>query len=194
MFTMFLLVLLVPLFGVQEEKEEARREDLHFDEQSGTITFSGIVRRDSGRVQFLIYTQGYSWLEEESAIVSEVSLKDLQLATAQLDWKLFDKLWFGTAGGSELSISVEWMGERIPSDALILNGGSVSTGALTFWGSPYFDHIVLGTGTPADCFSCPIFPLEQRTLRETFSEGYELDALQMPPIGTRVDIIMEYRK
>jgi hypothetical protein len=52
------------------------------------------LRHRKGGGPYLLYAHGYGWLEEESAIVTDARLADVQKAIALLDWKLWDDLWF----------------------------------------------------------------------------------------------------
>jgi len=148
----------------------------------------------------LLYLQGYKWLEEESAIVSQANLLDLQQAIALLDWKLWDDLWYRKKGGEQLSMSLQWEeGEdlkKVQAREVINTRDALGIEDLVFLGSPYFDPMVLGSSSWTDCTICPLFPLEQKMLREEFrresgQSGYEVN---LPPEGTRVTVIIEHHK
>ena len=163
------------------------------EEKVGRVSFSGVVARDSGEVTFLISTQGYPWVEEESAILSDVRLNDLQVALAMMNQSLFDEVWLGKDEGAGIEVFVSWDGEVQSARTLVESDEHLDSARLIFFGSPYFDHIALEGGV-SDCAGCPLFPLEQRAMREQFvrksgKAGYRLSVL-MPPKGTKVLIIL----
>lgn len=180
-----------------EAEEVYRIGEITVDARKGEIRFKGEIRKNKGWVQFLLYLQGYKWLKEESAIVSQANLLDLQQAIALLNWKLWDDLWYRKKGGSQLSMSLEWKeGERVRAEEVISTQDTLGIEDLLFLGSPYFDPIVLGSSLWTDCTICPIFPLEQKMLREEFQRksgqsGYEVN---LPPEGTKVIIVINVEK
>ncbi|HIC94100.1 MAG TPA: hypothetical protein EYP09_07610 [Anaerolineae bacterium] len=166
------------------------------DTRGGEIRFAGRVRKDEGRVQFLLYAHGYKWLEEESAIVADARLADIQKAIALLDWKLWDDLWFRRKMENEPSLLIEWKGRRVEARELTMAEDPLGIGDLIFLGSPYFDPIVLQESALVDCSQCPYLRLEQEVLREEFEResgksGYELNPARMPPEGADVTIILQ---
>ena len=170
--------------------------DVLVDTRKGEIRFAGRVRKDKGWVQFLLYAQGYKWLEEESAIVADARLADIQKAIALLDWKLWDDLWFRREVENEPSLLIEWSGKRVEARELAMAEDPLGIRDLIFLGSPYFDPIVLQESALVDCSQCPYLRLEQEALREEFEResgesGYELDPARMPPQGTEVTIILQ---
>ncbi len=173
-------------------------EVLYADEAQRRIELKGRVVRDEGEVQFLAVSKGYSWLEEESAVVIPARLKDIQRAASRIDWEIFDDIWFDRSRGERVEITMVWNRTAVPAAELIHAPDAVFAAELFFWGSPYFDHIALDESTPADCSACPVFPLEQKALRESFvrpsgASGYELISSRMPPAGAEVIIILEFR-
>lgn len=167
------------------------------EEGEGRISFSGIVSQDAGEVTFLISARGYPWVEDESAVVSDVRLNNLQLAVAMLNWRLYDDIWFGRSEGEGVEVYISWDDEIHNARDLIDTDEHLGAARLIFFGSPYFDHIAL-EGTTGDCTICPIFPLEQQAMREQFEResgkaGYKLSD-RMPPAGTEVIIILEVER
>ncbi len=173
------------------------------DKERGEIRFSGKVQKCEGWVQFLIYLQGYKWLKDESAILSEARLIDLQNGIALLDWKLWDELWYGKTSNQKsetrnqnLLLFLKWDEEEISAKKLILTEDRLEMSDLIFLGSPYFDPIVLEAPRGIDCASCSIFPLEEKALRKEFvrelgRSGYELNSEVLPEEGTEVTIIVK---
>lgn len=175
-----------------------RLGDIIVDTNKGEIRFDAAeVRKREGWVQHLIYLHGYKWLKEESAIISDAKLSDLQKAIALLDWRLWDELWYektedrgqrtpipsafggatGQAEDRKLLLSVKWGEEEIAAQELVLTQDLLEIGDFIFLGSPYFDHIALEAPPGVDCRLCPVFldcrlcpvfPLEERALRELF--------------------------
>ena len=182
-----------------DQERQGADQGIAIDRNERTISYPGVVRQDEGHVQFLLYAQGYSWLEEESAVTSEISLKSLQHALARIDWVLFDQIWFGETEGENIQIFLEWNDTRISADRLTALDKQLGARHLIFWGSPYFDHLALQESTAAECAACPLFPLEQQAVKEQFvrssgESGYGLAENTMPPKGTEVNIIMEIKE
>ncbi len=161
------------------------------------VSFDGRVLRDRGWVQFLLYAPGYEWLRDESAIETEVDLRQLQLALASLDWRLWDRLWAQGADVPGIRVDIAY-GDRAwtpgeflaPEEFLALEAQTIGFRHLLFPGSPYFDAVALRAGGPP-CSLCPVFPLEQAVLRQRFvrrdgRSGYELRTGALPRPGTRV--------
>lgn len=210
--------------GTIKEKGKYRIGEISIDTLGkGRIEFTGTISKAEGRVQFLIYLKGYKWLKEESAIVSEARLNDLQQAIALLDWRLWDELWHGKAEdrgqksedrgprkdasrprgrqkteNRKLFLFVKWEGEEFVAQQLVMTEEKLEIGDFIFLGSPYFDHIALEAPPGVDCRLCPIFPLEQKALKEGFiresgRSGYELNSPLFPPRGTKVTIVIRGR-
>jgi hypothetical protein len=200
------------LILITKEREEARpplmlKEDLYrlgdivIDTVKGEIQFKAKVQKREGWVQHLVYLHGYKWIKEESAIIAQGKLSDLQKAIALLDWRLWDRLWYEKqiTREKELLLFVQWDRKEIPAQELVLSEDKLEIGDFIFLGSPYFDHIALEASPGVDCRVCPIFPLEEKALRETFiresgESGYELNSERMPPQGTEVTIIIKLSK
>ena len=181
--------------------------DIVVDSVKGEIRFDAEVQKREGWVQHLLYLHGYKWLKEESAIISEAKLADLQKAIALLDWRLWDELWYkknqkSKIKNQKLKLFVKWGEEEIAVQELVLTedkGHKLEIGDFIFLGSPYFDHIAFEAPPGVDCRLCPIFPLEEKALREIFirgsgQSGYELNSAPFPPQGTEVTIIIRLSK
>lgn len=165
------------------------------DTKKEKIWFKGRVFKDKGWVQHLVYLEGYKWLKDESAIISEARLIDLQRAIAILDWKLWDESRYGKtrnqkpdpqghpdaeigAGvprrirvprrNQKLLLSIQWDEKEIPAYELVLAKDRLELGDFVFLGSPYFDYIALMAPPGVDCRQCPLFALEEKALRELF--------------------------
>ncbi len=196
---------------VRQRKEEGARikaqtgvykiGDVTVDEGRGKIQFAGRVYKDRGPVQFLVYAHGYKWLKEESAIIAAVRLVDLQRAIALLDWKLWDDLWYRKDSEETklLLLFLKWDGNEIAAKEVVRTEDSLGIGDFIFLGSPYFDPIALEASPSVDCAKCPIFPLEEKALRKEFEKpsgqsGYQLNSHLMPPEGTRVTIVIKYKR
>ena len=169
------------------------------------IKFTGEVNKKEKWVQFLIYIYGYKWLKEESAIISEARLKNLQDAIALLDWKLWDELWYRKFKSRELkdkrqklSVFVKDKEKEVAAQELVLTEDVLEIGDFIYLGSPYFDSRVLEDSPRVDCKHCPLFPLEEKVLREEFKResglsGYNLNSPLFLPRGTEVTIIIRQR-
>lgn len=191
---MTLICCALPANQVPEHLPELPEGKIAMELKEGRVSFQGAVARDSGEVTFLISARGYPWVEEESAILSEVRLNDLQVALAMMNQRLFDEAWFGRSEGEGIEVFVAWDGGVHSAGALVESDERLGSSRLVFFGSPYFDHIAL-PGAFGNCAACPFFPLEQRAMREQFvrksgATGYRLSNL-MPPVGTKVIIILE---
>jgi hypothetical protein len=158
-----------------------------------SVSLDGLVLRDRGWVQFLLYAPGYEWLSDESAIELEVDLRRLQLALASLDWRIWDALWAQGEDVPGIAVHVAYGDRRWPAEELLAGElGTVGFRHLLFPGNPYFDALALRAGGPP-CELCPLFPMEQAVLRERFirqdgRSGYELRPGALPPPGTRVRV------
>jgi len=197
-----------------EEEGKFRLGKVNINTENGEMHFKGKVQKNKDWVQHLVYLHGYKWLKEESAIISEVKLSDLQKAIALLDWRLWDELWYrknqksppeadphsaGKVKSQELSVFVKWDEEEVAVQELVLTEDKLEIGDFIFLGSPYFDHIALEASPGVDCRLCPIFHLEEKVLRELFiresgQSGYELNSERIPPQGTEVTIIIRLSK
>ncbi len=167
------------------------------DMNKGEITFTAKVYKQQDWVQFLLYLDGYKWLKEESALVSQARLADLQEATALLDWQLWDKLWHKTRRPEDqrLVMYIEQDKKETLATDLLLAQDPLGIEDLVFLGSPYFDPIALRNSPGVDCRLCPLFPSEEKALRESFvrdsgESGYRLDPSLFPSKGTEVAIII----
>ncbi|MBU3934085.1 MAG: hypothetical protein KKH11_05420 [Candidatus Omnitrophica bacterium] len=181
-----------------EEEGIYRIGRVSVDTEKGKIQFKGRIFKDNEWVQHLLYLEGYKWLKEESAIISNAELSDLQKAIALLDWRLWDELWYRKTSNQKLLLSVKWDEEEVAAQKLVLTEDELEIGDLIFLGSPYFDHIALEAPPGVDCRLCPVFPLEEKALRETFiresgQSGYELNSAIFPSKGTEVSIILKLK-
>jgi len=160
---------------------------VNIDKSRKEISFDAAVRKNTGWVEFLIYVEGYKWLKEECAIVSSVKLSDLQKAFALLDWKLWDDLWYRKTTGltKSLFVYIELKKKQYPAE------GSIKD--LIFLGSPYFDTVVLEEGPSNLCSSCPIYPLEQKSIKQEIGKkGYLFNDKLILPVGEKVKIIIRW--
>lgn len=165
------------------------------------ISFYATVVKNEGWVQHLIYLHGYQWLREQSAIVSESKLSELQHGFALLDWELWDDLWqdIESQRTKEVEVFIKHEGRKIAAGSLAATPDTMYIGDLIFLGCPYFDAVALGTDRIVDCTKCPVFPLEQKALRGKFEReggesGYNINSLQMPAVGSRVLVIIRAPK
>ena len=198
------------LILITREKEKARQPlmpkegiyqlgDIVVDAVKGEIQFRAQVQKREGWVQHLVYLHGYKWLKEESAITADAKLADLQKAIALLNWRLWDKLWYKKVKSRELAIFIKWNEKEVIAQELVRAEDTLGIEDLIFLGSPYFDHIALEASPGVDCRLCPVFPLEEKALRESFiresgQSGYELNSERMSSQGTEVTIIMRLSK
>jgi len=170
--------------------------NIKVDLERKKIEFPAFVSKNKEKVKFLIYLQGYKWLEEESVIVSKDNLSNLQKAIALLDWCLWDNLWYGKeiSPDKEIRIWIRWhkQGEvrKVNAFNMVKNGESLEVENLIFFGSPYLDEIVLGGRyRDIECFRCPLLHFEKNIIfGDLPAVEYELDASVMPPVGTHVVI------
>jgi hypothetical protein len=168
------------------------------DKLKNTIEFTGKVAKMSGYVDFLLYVYGYKWLEKSCAVISDAKLSDLQNAIAFLDWKLWDELWTkgGVSSESQPEMFIRYGSVNNEAAGFINAGGeALEIGDFVFLGSPYFDPVVLRDKSSLDCESCPVYELEEKTLRKEFirgsgKSGYELNQKTMPPEGEKVIITL----
>lgn len=203
---------LITINLIRREKRLAREEakdiyemgDIRINTKTSEIRFTGKVHKNEGWVQFLLYAYGYKWLKEESAIVSDAKLVDLQKAIAMIDYKIWDDMWFRrkSEGTKKLTLLLEWeeggVLKRDEAKEFVKTEDPLWIEDLIFLGSPYFDGIALWGSPARDCWRCPIFPLEQKALREEFKRksgqsGYELNPNLLPPERTEVTIIIKER-
>lgn len=182
---------------VQKEDILYRFGDVTACAASFEISFYATVQKDAGWAQHLLYLHGYQWLREQSAIVSDALLPDLQNGFAALNWELWDMLWQGidVAKAYDVRVYIEFDGERTEARNLINTDDEIHVGDMVFLGCPYFDAVALGTAATVNCSLCPVFPLEhkalsQRFIRENGESGYEINGLEMLNVGNRVKVII----
>ncbi|MFH0965022.1 MAG: hypothetical protein V2A58_13565 [Planctomycetota bacterium] len=175
---------------------------VELDSGRRTVRFEARVRKASGRVLFLASARGYRWVEDESAIVSDVRLADLQAALAALDWELWDFLWTGEAPPSgrrpSVDILLSWDNSSADARRLVNDGDSISPRELVFFGSPEFDPLVLSPTDEGLCDTCPLYDRERESFEKLSAtsggkEGYELATHLFPPVGTLVTITIHER-
>lgn len=199
-----------PSKSFQEQIEENIYQigNIVIDKNKGEISFSGKVVQNSGWVQFLIYLSGYKWLENESAIVSDARLKDLQLSLALIDWKYWDEYYYMKRGEEldyepeDIELLLQWEKNNMPQtirakQAILYKDrqDEIKFPGFIFLGFPLFDPIVLDDQPPVNCIDCPYFQVEQKTLRQLFKRksgesGYEINREWMPPVNTEMNIII----
>ena len=173
--------------------------NVRIDKSNKEISFDAVVRKNTGWMQFLIYVEGYKWLKEDCAIVSSVKLSDLQKAFALLDWKLWDDLWYRKTTDLTKSVIVyiEFKKRQYLAEDFIKEKDKIDVAVaikdLVFLGSPYFDTVVLDENPSDLCSPCPIYPLEQKSIRkEIGKKGYSLDDKLILPIKEKVKIIIKW--
>lgn len=191
-----------------ERAEEMRRTyklgEVCIDKNKGIIWFDAVVTKNQGPVQFLLYLQGYKWLKDDCALVSQSRLKDLQEALALLDWKTWDDIWNRKRNQQTQKHRMEivWIEEgqikRIKADDLVdvkEIDKPLFLWDFVFLGSPYFDRVALEAPSSLSCESCPVFALEEKALRQEFvrksqESGYKLkpDILPKEERKVRVEI------
>jgi hypothetical protein len=172
--------------------------DVSVCKENSEIRFYATVKKDVGWVQHLLYLHGYQWLEEQSAIVSDARLPELQHGIAVLDWELWDELWQGIDSDRAFDVRVyfEHEGKRVKANSLVNTDDEIHAGDIVFLGCPYFDAVALGTIAEVDCVLCPVFPLEQEALHERFvrengESGYEINVREMFDRGSKVEVIIK---
>lgn len=194
------------------EKNIYRIGNIIIDKNKEEILFSGKVAKTTGWVQFLIYVDGYKWLEEEAAIISDARLKDLQLSLALLDWKYWDEFYYMKRGEEidfgtdEMELLLSWKEDNkfktIKAKETIIIKKTIDYLKLPgfiFLGYPFFDPTVLDGKSHTSCLNCPFFPVEEKTLRQLFrrnsgESGYEINTEVMPPLNTEINIIIKKSK
>ncbi len=168
---------------------------IHVDQTKGEIRFPAKIVKNKGWVQFLVYVYGYKWLEKESAIVSQVKLVDLQKAIAYLDWKLWDDLYLNKKD-RRLKMFIKWHRKEFAAEDIVkVRDEETSIKDFIFLGSPFFDPIALEAPPAATCDTCPVYTLEEKSLRKEFyrasgKSGYELNSFMLPARGTKVEVIL----
>jgi len=199
---------------IQEKAEENiyRIGNIIIDKNKEEILFSGKVAKTTGWVQFLICVDGYKWLEEEAAIISDARLKDLQLSLALLDWKYWDEFYYMKRGGQidfktdEMELLLSWKEDNKfktikAKETIIIKKITdyVKLPGFIFLGYPFFDPIVLDGKSHTSCLNCPFFPAEEKTLRQLFirnsgESGYEINTEVLPPLNAKINIIIKKSK
>ena len=199
---------------IQERAEENiyRIGNIIIDKNKEEILFSGKVAKTTGWVQFLIYAGGYKWLEEETAIISDARLKDLQLSLAFLDWKYWDEFYYMKRGEeidfetNEMELLLSWKEDNTfktikAQDAIVIRKAKdyLKLPGFIFLGYPLFDPIVLDGKSHTSCLGCPFFPAEEKTLRQLFirnsgESGYEINTKVLPPLNAKINIIIKKSK
>ena len=198
---------------IKEETEENiyQISNMVIDKNKEEIYFTGRVVKTKGWVQFLIYVDGYKWLEDEAAIISDARLKDLQLSLAFLDWKYWDEFYYMKkvekvdikTPETDWEILIQWKEDNKfktiqANETIIIKDTKdlIKLPHLIFLGNPLFDQIVLEGELTTSCQGCPLFPVEEKTLRKLFKRkslesGYEINSEIMPPLNTKINIIIK---
>jgi len=205
---------------IPETTQEVIEENIYrigniiIDKNKDEIRFSGKVAKTTDWVQFLIYVDGYKWLEEETAIITQARLKDLQLSLALLDWKYWNEFYYEkTSENTDIKtpetkweLFIQW--EESDKVKIIKSNEIVTTKDkknllklhhFIFLGDPLFDQIALGNEPTTSCQGCPFFPVEEKTLCQLFKRksgesGYEINTEVIPPLNTEVNIIIKKSK
>lgn len=172
--------------------------NIEIDTVKKQIQFKAKVLKNQGWVQHLIYLEGYRWLKQESAIISEEKLIDLQQAIACIDTPLWNELWHKKkVKTKKIYLFVQWGGKKIKGEKLVLSEDELSVNDFIFLGFPSFDCVALKS-LSADCKSCPLFALEKKILREEFKKksgksGYQLNTLLFPAKETEISVIIQIK-
>lgn len=169
----FIILLLSSFFYVlmRNKKESPQEKDVFkfgevvANKKERHISFKADIQKNEGNVLFLIYLHGYKWLKENSAVVSDAKLLDMQKAIAFVDWELWDELWNSKKTKRTGGIKVALKQGEIISDArdLLKNDGS-DIYDIIFTGTPYFDASVLYSPDSPPCTSCPLYPIEKEAI------------------------------
>jgi len=169
------------------------------DKEMREIRFDAVVNITRGWVQHLVYLHGYQWLREESAIVSDARLPELQHAIAVLDWELWDNFWQGIDNEEtkKIKLYISQGETKIEANHFINIDETIYLGHIVFLGCPYFDGVALGTAALVDCELCPVFPLEREALQSRFTRenglsGFELNEDMMFGQDTEVEVIIQF--
>lgn len=204
-----LIVTVVVLFAVthtnKSQKSDIKKINdsqyeigkIYLDKISREIKFNCTVLKNKSRAQFLVYLEGYKWLKEECALLSDAKLSDLQTAISFLDWKLWDELWAKkTNVNSKIKIYIEYRGKNIEAYELIHTEKNIDIRYIIFFGSPYFDPVVLNDSPTINCEKCSFYDLEKKSLKEQFirennRSGYELNENNMPVVRTNIKVIIK---
>ena len=169
---------------------------INVDTERREITFNAEVRKNNGQVLYLLYLFGYTWLEKESAIISDARLTDLQKAIASIDWKLWDDIWVNRKNYG-VDIYIKYNGKKINVRECVTGGGNLNVHDFVFVGSPYFDSVALErTFTEQallSCDKCPLLPFERALILDTKSETpyYFLIPEKLPQVGEKVEVIFK---
>lgn len=198
---------------IKEETDENiyKIGNIVIDKNKEEVYFTGRVAKIEGWVQFLIYVDGYKWLENEAAIISDARLKDLQLSLAFLDWQYWDEFYYMERAEkvdiktpeTDWEILIQWREDNKfkiiqANETIIIKDTKdlIKLPNLIFLGNPLFDQIVLEGELIASCQGCPFFPVEEKTLRKLFKgksleSGYEINFEIMPPLNTEINIVIK---
>lgn len=195
---LLVIIILISFFirGKKQKFVEISKEGIYnlngifVDIKNKEIRFASKVRKNKGEVMYLLYLDGYKWLKEKSAIVSEAKLLYLQKAIAMIDWELWDDLWAKKIN-RRIDISIKYDGKEVEASQLLMCEKELNVLDFVFLGSPYFDSVALGAG-PLDCAGCPLLPLEVKLIEELKGKTtvYSLNQQLMPKIGEKVEVIM----
>lgn len=172
-------------------KEIYNLNGIFVDIKNKEIKFTSKVRKNKGEVMYLLYLDGYKWLKEKSAIVSESKLHSLQKAIAMIDWELWDDLWTKRINRN-VDIFIKYNDKKVKASELLICEKELNVLDIIFLGSPYFDPVALGTGA-LNCAGCPLLPLEIKLIEELKGETtvYFLNSKLMPRIGKKVEVVMK---
>lgn len=135
------------------------------NEKDKTIVFEATYNGSCKEPYFLFYFKGYPWLKDVSLFESSSNLKDLQMAIAYLDWRLWDKIYVQNLP-HPLRFYIELNKRWIKLDEFIEL--KFATGSqrdqVVFFGSPIYDPAVLSQDYKDSvvCLSCYYLPLERK--------------------------------
>jgi len=206
--------------AIPETTQEIIEENIYrigniiIDKNQEEIRFSGKIAKATGWVQFLIYVDGYKWLEDETAIIAEARLKNLQLSLALLDWKYWNDFYYEKKAedtdikttGTKWELSIQWREndkfKMIKSNEIVTikdKKDLLKLHHFIFLGNPLFDQIALSNEPVTSCQGCPFLPVEEKTLRQLFKRksgesGYEINTEVIPPLNTEINIIIKKSK
>ena len=188
------------IVGERPEKEYILGT-IEVSHEEGVIRFPAKVMKNSGDAMFVLYVQGYRWMEKESAIVSGARLQDLQFSLASLNWQDWDDLWNRkkTEETAKYKLFVAWTKDgknfRKQATELVQAKGEkdLYLWDLVFLGSPAFDDYITDDSAYGECSRCPVFDIEKKTILGLLGDkkeevGYNINSDNMPPQGSEVVI------
>ncbi len=147
------------------EKEVFKFGEVTADKRRRVVSFKADILKNEGDVLFLIYLHGYKWLKENSAVVSDAKLLDLQKALAFIDWELWEEIRDSQKTKRTSAVKIVMKQGKIQSTAEeFLKNEESDIYNIIFPGSPYFDAIVLYGPESNLCGTCPLYPVEKEVI------------------------------